>query len=208
MSKFFCTGKLRFLFLAYFFNWSMIYCLWLKRFFSCLFSEDVLKLLCQRCQTFIRSEHHIYRFILASLIKGLKRAFAQTVLSLEAENRFPSSWNLKNQRVPFGHLRIRTDANSKRYQYITIQISLKEVIKLIRLLCHLFCNGLALSIKKKKKVLLFFSNYHVKRYIQFFMFIYCQLNGSKKSALQRDHYSFAGKTYGNRKLQRRERERS
>lgn len=129
----------------------MIYCRGLNRFFSCLFSEDVLKLLCQGCQTFIRSEHHIYHFILASLIKGLKKAFAQTVLSLEAENRFPSSWNLKIQRVPFGHLRIRTDDNSKRYQYITIQISVKEVIKLIRLLCHLFWNGLALSIKKKKK---------------------------------------------------------
>lgn len=33
------------------------------------------------------------------------------------------------------------------------------------------------------------------------MFIHCQLNGSKKSALQSDHYSIAGKTYGNRKLE-------
>lgn len=130
-------GDLDFLFSILVFSWSPILCLWFK-FFSCL-PKDVLKLLCQGCQTFLKSEHLIYSFILASLITGVKRAFAQTVLSLEAESRFPSSWNMKIQRVPSGYLlRIRSDTNSKGCQYITIWISLKEVIRLISLLCHLF----------------------------------------------------------------------
>lgn len=141
---------------------------------------------------------------LASLVKGVKRAFAQTVLSLEAENRFPSSWNLKIQKLVFECLlRIRTDTISKGYQHVRmcliIKISLKEVRRTIKLLCILFWKDLASSTEKKREISCFSFLIVIwkDKFKQFFVFIHCQLNESKKSE----------KTFGNRNLQT-ERERS
>lgn len=142
-----------FLFLAYFLigPWDAAF----DRFFTICFLK-LFQNFCARDFEPLSEVNTMYILsFLTSLIKGVKRAFAQTVLSLEAENRFPSSWNRKFQKLLFGCLlRIRTDTTRKGYQHVTmcliIQISLKEVRRTTKLLHNLFWKGLASSIEKKK----------------------------------------------------------